>query len=58
LDNGRRTLMAEPRNAALPRLRPQEGQQVGVELLLVRAAEAVGRAGIDLQDCALDDLGR
>jgi len=50
--------MAEPRNAALPRLGPQEGQQVGVELLLVRAGEAVGRARIDLQDCALDDLGR
>src|SRR6266436_7584674 len=37
-------------------LRPQEGQQVGVELLLVRESQAVGRARIDLQDRALDEL--
>ncbi len=38
-------------------LRPQEGKQVGVELLPVREGQAVGRARIDLQGCALDDLG-
>src|SRR3989440_9424943 len=40
----------------LPRLGPQKGQQVGVELILVRTAEAVGRARIDLQGRVLDDL--
>ena len=34
----------------------QEGQQVGVELFLVRAAEAMGRARIDFQGGVLDDL--
>ena len=53
---GGRTLIAERRFAALPRLGPQEGQEVGVELILVRAGEAVGRARIDLQGCILDDL--
>src|SRR5438132_9388257 len=43
---GRWTLMAERRFAALPRLGPQEGQQVGIELLLVRAGDAVGSARI------------
>ena len=52
----RRTLIAEPRDAALPSLGPQEGQQVGVELLLVCAGEAVGRARIDLQGGVLDNL--
>src|SRR5216684_2271746 len=32
---GRWTLITEPRDAALPHLGPQEGQQVGVELLLL-----------------------
>jgi len=35
----------------------QEGQQVGVELILVRAGEAVGRTWIDLESRVLDDLG-
>ncbi len=51
------TLRAERRFAALPRLRPQEGQQVGVELLLAREGQAVGRAWIDLQGGILDELG-
>src|SRR5947209_4933320 len=55
---GRRTLIAERRFAALPRLGPQEGQEVGVELILVRAGEAVGRSRIDFQSCVLDNLGR
>ncbi len=38
-------------------LGPQERQQVGVELLLVRAHEAVGRSRIDLQGRVLDELG-
>src|SRR6266699_1076745 len=38
-------------------LRPQEGQQVGVELLLVREGQAVGRPRIDLQGRVLDELG-
>src|SRR3989440_4798447 len=54
--SGRRTLRAERRFATLPDLGPQEGQQVGVELLLVCAHEAVGRARIDLQGRVLDDL--
>src|SRR5260221_11628927 len=54
--SGRRTLIAEPRDAALPGLGPQEGQQVGVELLLVCTHETVGRARIDLQGRVLDDL--
>ncbi len=41
---------------ALAGLGPQEGQQVGVELLLVRAGEAVGRARIDLKARVLDEL--
>ncbi len=41
----------------LPPLGPQEGQQVGVELLLVREGQAMGRARIDLQDCTFDELG-
>ena len=45
-----------PRFAALPRLGLQEGQQIGVELLLVRKGEAVGGARIDLQGRVLDDL--
>ncbi len=52
----RRTLRAERRFATLPGLGPQKGQQVGVELLLVCAHEAVGRARIDLQGRVLDDL--
>ncbi len=39
------------------RLRPQEGQQVGIELLLVREGQAVGRPRIDLQGRVLDELG-
>ncbi len=50
------TFVAEPGDAALPRLGSQEGQQVFVELVLVRAGEAVGRARIDLQGRVLDDL--
>src|SRR6266446_18658 len=38
-------------------LRPEERQQVFVELLLVRAHEAMRRARIDLQGCVLDELG-
>src|SRR3954468_11194864 len=34
-----------------------EAQQVGVQLLLVRRRQPVGRTGIDLQHRALDDLG-
>jgi hypothetical protein len=38
-------------------LGPQEGQQVGVELLLVRAGEDVRRTRIDLKARVLDELG-
>src|SRR5690242_19941413 len=46
---GSRSPEPEPWDATCPRLRPQEGQQVGVELLLVREGQAVGRPRIDLQ---------
>ena len=36
----------------------EEGQQVFVELLLVRDGEAMGRTRIDLQGRVLDDFGR
>src|SRR3989442_6096219 len=54
---GSRSPEPEPCDATWPRLRPQEGQQVFVELLLVREGQAVGRPRIDLQGGALDDLG-
>src|SRR6266700_3060174 len=52
----RNDLQNLPRFAALPRLGLQKGQQIGVELLLVREGEAVGRARIDFQGGVLDDL--
>src|SRR6266568_4862832 len=54
---GYRSPEPEACNATWPRLRPQEGEQVGVELLLVREGQAMWRARIDLQCCALDELG-
>src|SRR5258708_33920290 len=48
--------MAEPRDTTLPRLGLQEGQQVSVERVLMRTGEAVGRARIDLEGCALNNL--
>ncbi len=55
---GHRTLIAEPRDAALPRLGPQEGQQVGVDLILMRGREAVRCARIVDFLRALDEPGR
>src|SRR6266704_2414916 len=52
----RNDLQNLPRFAALPRLGLQKGQQIGVELLLVREGEAVGRARIDLQSRVLVEL--
>src|SRR2546425_73813 len=54
---GSRSPEPEACDATWPGLRPQEGQQVGVELLLVREGQAVRRPRIDLQGGALDDLG-
>src|SRR3989442_596852 len=54
---GSRSPEPEACDATWPGLRPQEGEQVGVELLLVREGQAVGRPRIDLQGRALDDLG-
>src|ERR1035437_3109393 len=39
-------------------LRPEEGQQIGVELVLVRVGQTMGTAGIDLQRRVLDEFRR
>src|SRR4029450_10329549 len=39
-------------------LAPDEGQQVLVDLLVVRRGHAMGQPGIDLEPGALDQLGR
>src|SRR5665811_683216 len=40
------------------RLRLEEGQQIGVELVLVRVGQAMGAARIDLQRRVLDEFRR
>src|SRR6266513_2356300 len=55
---GNPDILAEPRDAALPGLGPQEGQQVGVDLILMRGREAVRCAWIVDFLRALDEPGR
>ena len=52
------TFINEPDEALLLRLGPQEGQQVGVDLILMRGREAVRCARIVDFLCAPDELNR